>query len=165
MVNAILAVDDKGGIGKNGMLPWPKCDEDLAYFKKMTSGKTVIMGSSTWQSKGMPKPLPNRHNVVSTRNPEQHLGADEYIPYPAMTLIESINSLKERSDIESLFIIGGAKLISEVLLIIDRFYLTRIPGDYSCDTFLPLDKVKQLFHRTVIEKGNSATFETWYRIK
>jgi len=165
MINAILAVDDKGGIGKDGTLPWPKCDEDLAYFKRMTEGKTVIMGSSTWQSKGMPKPLPNRRNVVVTLDPEQHPGADDYIPCKGMSISDSINSLKDWRNIEPLFIIGGARLITEVLLMIDRFYLTRIPGDYDCDTFLPLDKIEQSFHKTVVAKGHEATFETWYRIQ
>jgi dihydrofolate reductase len=44
MINAILACDDKGGIGKNGTLPWPKQSEDLAYFKRMTDAQTVVMG-------------------------------------------------------------------------------------------------------------------------
>src|SRR6056297_2465575 len=105
MINAILACDDRGGIGKDGMLPWPKCEEDLAYFKRMTDGKTVIMGSSTWQSKGMPKPLPNRRNVVVTLSPEKHPGADDYIPRPGMPLAESINSLKDWRNLEPLFII------------------------------------------------------------
>jgi len=165
MINAILAVDDKGGIGKDGMLPWPKNQEDLAYFKRMTEGKTVIMGSATWQSKGMPKPLPNRRNVVVTLSPEKHPGADDYIPRPGMPLAESINSLKDWRNVEPLFIIGGARLITEVLLMIDRFYLTRIPGDYDCDTFLPLNRIEQSFHKTVVAKGHEATFETWYRIR
>jgi len=163
MINAILACDDRGGIGKNGMLPWPKCEEDLAFFKKMTEGKTVIMGSSTWQSKGMPKPLPNRRNVVVTTEPEKHPGADDYIPYQNMNMVDSINSLKDWRGIDPVFIIGGAKLIKEVFLIIDKFYLTRIPGDYDCDTFLPLDRIESTFHRTVVSKGKEAVFETWYR--
>jgi len=165
MINAILAVDDKGGIGKDGMLPWPKNQEDLAYFKRMTDGKTVIMGSATWQSKGMPKPLPNRRNVVVTLNPEKHPGADDYIPRKGMSISDSINSLKDWRDVEPLFIIGGARLITEVLLMIDRFYLTRIPGDYDCDTFLPIDRIENEFHKTVVAKGHEATFETWYRIR
>jgi len=165
MINAILAVDDKGGIGKEGMLPWPKNQEDLAYFKRMTDGKTVIMGSATWQSKGMPKPLPNRRNVVVTLSPEQHPGADAYIPRQGMSLVDSVNSLKDWRDIEPLFIIGGARLINAVFLMIDRFYLTRIPGDYDCDTFLPVDRIEDEFHRTVVAKGHEAIFETWYRIR
>lgn len=163
MIYAILACDDRGGIGKNGTLPWPKQSEDLAYFKRMTDSKTVIMGSATWQSKGMPKPLPNRHNVVVTLHPEQHPGADDYVPYTNIGLIDSIESLKDWRGVEPLFIIGGAKLINEIFLVIDRFYLSRIPGDYDCDTFLPLERIESDFHRTVVAKGKQATYETWYR--
>ena len=165
MISAILACDDKGGIGKNGELPWPKCEEDLAYFKRMTEGKIVIMGSSTWQSKGMPKPLPNRHNVVVTLSPQEHPGADDYIPYSEKGLLESIRDLEDWRGLENVFIIGGAKLINEVFLCIDRFYLSRIPGDYECDTFLPLDKIEDRFHKTIVAKGKQATYETWYRRK
>ena len=165
MISAILACDDKGGIGKDGTLPWPKNQEDLAYFKRMTDGKTVVMGSSTWQSSGMPKPLPNRRNVVVTLSPVQHPGADDYIPYSGSSLTDSIQRLKDWRGIEPVFIIGGARLIEEVLFIIDSFYLTRIPGDYHCDTFLPLAKIESQFHRTVVEKGKEATYETWYKRK
>ena len=164
MISAILACDDKGGVGKEGGLPWPKCEEDLAYFKRMTEGKTVIMGSSTWQSKGMPKPLPNRHNVVVTLSPDRHPGADDYIPYANIGLLASIKQLEDTHVPENVFIIGGANLINEVLLSIDRFYLSRIPGNYNCDTHLPLDRIEANFHKTVVQKGKQATYETWYRL-
>jgi dihydrofolate reductase len=164
MISAILACDDQGGIGKNGTLPWPKNQEDLAYFKRMTDGKTVIMGSSTWQSKGMPKPLPNRYNVVVTLHPGNHPGADEYLPRPGEGLVDGIRSLEDWRGIEPVFIIGGAKLINEVFLSIDRFYLSRIPGNYDCDTFLPMESIETYFHRTIVAKGHEATYETWYRI-
>jgi dihydrofolate reductase len=163
MISAILACDDRGGIGKNGTLPWPKMEEDLAYFKRMTDGKTVIMGSYTWQSKGMPKPLPNRYNVVVTLHPEDHPGADAYLPQKSESLVAGIRSLEDWRGLENVFIIGGAKLINEVFLIIDRFYLSRIPGDYNCDTFLPMEKIESHFHRTVVAQGQEATYETWYR--
>jgi len=164
MISAILACDDRGGVGKDGGLPWPKCEEDLAYFKRMTEGKTVIMGSSTWHSKGMPKPLPNRHNVVVTLSPDRHPGADDYIPYANIGLLSSIKQLEDTRGLENVFIIGGANLINEVLLSIDRFYLSRIPGNYNCDTHLPLDKIEANFHKTVAQKGKQATYETWYRL-
>jgi len=163
MISAILACDDRGGIGKNGTLPWPKMEEDLAYFKRMTDGKTVVMGSSTWQSKGMPKPLPNRYNVVVTLHPEQHPGADAYLPQKGEGPVDGIRSLEDWRGLENVFIIGGAKLISEVFLIIDRFYLSRIPGNYDCDTFLPMENIETYFHKTIVAKGQQATYETWYR--
>jgi len=67
-MKAILACEKNGGIGHRGSMPWPKQDKDLARFKELTLNKTIIMGSGTWEATGMPKPLPNRTNVVvSTR--------------------------------------------------------------------------------------------------
>ena len=163
MINAILACDDRGGIGKDGTLPWPKMSEDLAYFKRMTDSQTVVMGSATWQSKGMPKPLPGRKNVVVTLHPEQHPGADLYLPRKNSGLIDDLRKLEGWHQLTPVWIIGGAKLINEIFLAIDRFYLSRIPGDYNCDTFLPLERIESAFHRTVVSTGEQATYETWYR--
>jgi dihydrofolate reductase len=50
-----------------------------------------------------------------------------------------------------------------VFLIIDRFYLSRIPGNYDCDTLLPMEDIETYFHKTIVAKGQQATYETWYR--
>ena len=62
----IAAVARNGVIGANNALPW-KLPEDLAHFRALTSGHTVIMGRRTWQSLG--RPLKNRQNVIVTRDP------------------------------------------------------------------------------------------------
>src|SRR5574343_394954 len=60
-MKAIIAVEKNGGIGLNGYLPW-KVNEDMQYFKKMTTGGTVIMGNRTWKS--LPSRLKDRVNIV-----------------------------------------------------------------------------------------------------
>lgn len=65
MLSMIFACDEHGVIGKNGDLPW-KQSTDLQHFKTLTLNKTVVMGRKTWDSLG--RPLPNRRNVVMTRN-------------------------------------------------------------------------------------------------
>ena len=70
----VVATDRKGGIGINNTLPW-RLPEDLAFFKRTTSGHTIIMGRKTFDSIG--RPLPNRRNIVVTRNPDwQHAGVE-----------------------------------------------------------------------------------------
>ena len=59
------AQDKKGGIGKNGKLPW-HISEDLKNFKKLTTGHTIIMGRKTWDSLPV-KPLPNRKNIILSK--------------------------------------------------------------------------------------------------
>ena len=67
-IHLIWAQDYDGGIGKNGQLPW-YIPEDLKNFKKITLDSTIIMGRKTWDSLPF-KPLPNRRNIVISRNPE-----------------------------------------------------------------------------------------------
>ena len=66
MFSLIVAVGENNEIGKNNQLLW-HIPEDLKNFKKITMGKTVIMGKNTYKSIG--KPLPNRKNIVLSRNP------------------------------------------------------------------------------------------------
>lgn len=158
-INAILACDDKGGIGKNNTLPWPHNSKDLQWFKSNTSNGIVIMGSSTWVSEGMPKPLPNRRNIVITSRPDDFPGAHDYIETMICEEIKLINNITD----EPVWIIGGASIIEQTLGIIDRFYLSRIPGDYNCDTFIPIRKIKTLFDCTYTQDDEGVKFEIWER--
>ena len=53
-ITAIFAADQKGGIGKDSTLPWPYNSADMKWFKTNTMGKTVVMGSKTWNDPAMP---------------------------------------------------------------------------------------------------------------
>ena len=64
MLSMIFACDENGAIGKAGDLPWRQ-STDLQHFKRITLGKTVVMGRKTWESLG--RPLPQRRNIVMTR--------------------------------------------------------------------------------------------------
>lgn len=157
MINAILACDDHGGIGKNNTLPWPHNSQDLQWFKQHTQNTIVIMGAATWASDGMPKPLPRRYNIVVTSRPENYPGAHAYITKNICEEIKLIDSVANKQ----VWIIGGGKLIEQTLPIIDNFYLSRIAGNYHCDTFIPLDKIKTLFQCSYIEQHDNVTFEIW----
>jgi dihydrofolate reductase len=154
MIKAILACDDSGGIGKNGTLPWPKNSRDLQWFKSNTQGGTVVMGSTTWQDTDMPRPLPNRKNIIcSTKDLSHFPGADAVMNINGITQVLPVMS----NDV--IWIIGGAKLIEATLGIIDEFYLSRIPGNYKCDTFLPLLKINTLFEVAHEEVHPEVTFQ------
>lgn len=109
----IVAIDSKNGIGKNNSIPW-KIKEDLQFFKKMTSGGTVIIGRKTWESLPV-KPLPNRTNIV----------------------LSGSNGIPE--DIPDAWIIGGSSVYRQVLEnnLITEMYVTRVNEDYDCDKFFP----------------------------
>ncbi len=120
----IVAVANNNIIGKNGDLPW-HLPPDLKYFKEVTSGKTVVMGRKCYESIG--KPLPNRKNVILTR--------DVNFAAPCCTIINN----PEDADLTDAFIIGGSEVYNLYLDKCEYLYLTRIFHHYEGDTFLDLD--------------------------
>ena len=142
MIKAILACDDAGGVSKNGTLPWPHNTTDLQWFKNNTAGHVVVMGSTTWEDPHMPRPLPKRVNVLATSRPAEYLGADKYI---SGDLNLSVKRIAEEFPSLITWVIGGPNIIEQTLGVIDEFYISRIPGDYNCDTHLPIRKIDTLF--------------------
>jgi dihydrofolate reductase/thymidylate synthase len=146
-ISVIVATTQKGGIGKDGALPW-KLPADMAHFKKVTmaapSGKmnAVVMGRKTWES--IPEkfgPLAGRVNVVLSRKVAEPEFAS---PYPADVLTASsvedaLKQLGERSDVSEIFAIGGESVYKEALSLpaCGRIFVTRITKDFECDTFFP----------------------------
>ena len=158
MIKAILACDDYGGVSKKGTLPWPHNSVDLKWFKENTAGHVVVMGSTTWEDPHMPRPLPKRTNVLVTTRKDDYPGADGYISGDLNVELKELESMCPGLII---WAIGGPNMIEQSLGVIDEFYLSRIPGAYSCDTFLPLRKIEALFERTWTEAHDEVTFEIW----
>lgn len=125
-VSVIVAVAENGVIGDKNTLLW-HISEDLRNFKRVTSGHPVIMGRKTFDSLG--RPLPNRTNVVITR---QDITIDG---------CEVVHSLDEALALfpaeDEVFVIGGAQIYAEALPRADRFYLTRVHRAYEGDTSFP----------------------------
>lgn len=159
MIKAIMACDSQGGVGNNGNLPWPHNKKDLMHFKKLTAGHTVVMGSGTWNS-GMPKPLPNRRNMVATRNPNFEAPGAELL---LGDISQGLTTLAQSSTV---YIIGGAILLHELIDEIAILHLTRITGKYDCDTFLDLELIQSKFELIDrVEVDNMTTFETYFARK
>lgn len=127
MISVIVAVAQNGIIGGGNSLLW-HISEDLQRFKKITSGHPVIMGRKTFESLG--RPLPNRHNVVITRQ-------KDYAPQ-GVTVVGSLQeALSLFSDTEEVFITGGGEIYAQAMPIADKFYLTTVMHDYDGDTSFP----------------------------
>lgn len=158
MISLIACVDNKNGIGLNGTIPWT-LKPDMKYFRKLTSGATIIMGRLTWESIGS-KPLPNRDNVVITSTPELINGAFSY-----STLDEAI--LMTSSILKPIFIIGGSRIYEEALLNgASKVYLTRIDYDYNCDTTFPFDELRGFeckIGEWLFDGDIKYRFETYYK--
>jgi len=158
MIRAILACDFEGGIGRDGYLPWAHNKKDLAHFKSLTSGAVVVMGRGTWEGKGMPKPLPNRYNVVVTSDRDYVAeGADEVIHDD---LSEHLTRLAQSNTV---YVIGGGVLVNQLIDHIQIFHLTRITGNYNCDAFIDLKAIEEKFVKVdEVEIDNMTRFETYF---
>lgn len=121
----IVAYDRQRGIGVNNTLPW-QLPEDLAYFKRVTSGHPIIMGRKTFDSIG--RPLPNRRNIVVTRNAAWRRDGVDAAP----SLADAIAIAGDDA-----FIIGGAQIFAEAIPLAARILATEIDDTFDCDTFFP----------------------------
>lgn len=158
MIRAILACDDDWGIGKDGDLPWPHNPADLKWFKENTSGGVVAMGKATWDSLPI-KPLPNRDNIVITRSDHD---TDVYgIDYHFINFDKAKIDLVDMSDLQNVWVIGGAQLVSGLLSIIDEIWLSRIKGTYGCDIFLPRDIIESTFELFSSQKEGDVYIDKW----
>lgn len=130
-VNAILAMDMNGGIGKNNALPWPHNHQDMKWFKQNTAGGVVVMGRNTWESLGSKK-LPNRKNIVITKSgvsgdpDEVYFGEMQKL----LQVIQSDNPAK------TIWVIGGADIYRQALPFCENLYLTKFKQEYECDAFI-----------------------------
>lgn len=147
----IVAADDKGGIGKNGTIPW-HLPHDLHRFKLVTQNHIVIMGRKTWES--IPekhRPLPDRYNIVLTHDGKyklpknvDHINSLEEGLKLAHKYIENHSKDKNSADEnpqknKKIFIIGGGKLFEEAIKheACHDIWYTQVKGDFNCDTFFP----------------------------
>lgn len=122
----IVATDPDGGIGVNNSMPW-RLPEDMAHFKSLTTGHPVIMGRKTFDSIG--KALPNRRNIIITRNAGWRAEG-----------VEAVASLAEAVALVGAapaFVIGGAQIYAQALEIADQLIITEIAQRFPCDAFFP----------------------------
>lgn len=108
-------------------MPW-HLPADLAWFKRNTLGKPVIMGRKTWQSIG--KALPGRRNLVISRS-------SSFEPIGAERVESPEAALQAVQDSPEIMIIGGAQIYQQFLPQTDRLYLTLVAADLTGDTYFP----------------------------
>lgn len=121
-------------IGIDNMLPW-RLPADLQYFKRITSGKAIVMGRTTYESLG--RPLPNRTNIVVTRNPDWEGPIGTRVVHSleaALALAESVAVVNSQDEA---LIIGGAEIYAQTLDQVDRLYLTEVDTVVDGDAFFP----------------------------
>ena len=125
-ISLIVAMDEAGTIGRDGALPW-RLPEDLKHFRRLTLGKTVLMGRRTWESLG--KPLDGRRNWVLSRDPSfRPAGCEVFATLEAALAAHGEGELA---------VIGGAELYRQVLPLVRTIHLTRVHARVAGDTAFP----------------------------
>ncbi len=133
----VVALDDCNGIGRNNTIPW-HIKNDLKFFRYVTSQihdqtkqNAIIVGRKTYET--FPKPLPNRLNIVVSRN--RTLANTDY---PNVIRVDSfpeaVQRAKDDAKIENIFIAGGVSIYEEAMKsnLVKRVFVTRVKGDFQC---------------------------------
>lgn len=134
-INALFAVDKFGGMGLNGSLPWPHCPEDMAYFKKLTTGHVVVMGRNTWDDPKMPKPLVGREVYIATNRFLPNEGNAKVI---SGDFKEQLLLLEQAHPKQIIWVIGGPTILAQCDGVLDKIYLTHYAKSYKIDSRIDL---------------------------
>lgn len=148
-MNLIVAVDGNWAIGNNGDLLC-KNPIDMKFFKETTTGKVVIMGRKTLESFPKQKPLPNRTNIVLSRNNE----------IDGCIVVNSIDELLikvKNYDDDDLFVIGGGQIYKELLPYCKKAYVTKMKNIFKADTYFP--NLDELDDWEMVDKSEDFKYE------
>lgn len=126
-ISLIVAAATNNVIGRDGRLPW-HLSEDLKRFKRLTTGKPVIMGRLTHEAIG--KPLPDRRNIVISSRNDLDIEGCEVVATPEAALALAAGA-------EEIMVIGGGNVYEQVLPMAGRIYMTRVDAMPDGDTFFP----------------------------
>jgi len=156
MIALIAAVAENNVIGAKNDLPW-NIPEDLARFKKLTTGKTVLMGRNTFQSvmKRLGKPLPNRTSAVLTRDP------NEKFPDGVLTYISLEAALRDFKE-KDLYVIGGGEIYAQTIAHADKLYITHVERSVDGDVYFPKFRMED-WSLAEEEKHEGYRFATYER--
>lgn len=160
-VSLIVAMDLERGIGKNNDLMWHLPD-DMKFFKETTSGQIVVMGRKNFES--IPerfRPLPNRQNVVLTRN-------SNYVA-EGCEVFNSLDSCLEsykNEDERTVFIIGGGEIYRLALEagVVDEMFITHVNKKYEAETFFPDFDLKKWSVETILQHAQDDRHEASFTI-
>jgi Dihydrofolate reductase len=131
-ISAIVAMDQKRGIGKGGTIPW-RIPGEQKMFKEITMPHPMVMGRKTFESLG--RILPGRPHIVITRDTNYKIEGVTVVH----SLEEALRQAQGEQNSDEIFVIGGGQVFKEALEkgLVDRLYLTIAEGDFAADTFFP----------------------------
>ena len=128
----VVAVAKNRVIGSHNSIPW-YIPEDLKHFKDATIGKPVLMGKNTFDSivKHLGKPLPDRKNIVVSRDPG-------FLPTEGVVLYRSLEEALERLKNEpEVMVAGGGQIYAQLINKADKLMLTEVHKEIDGDVLFP----------------------------
>ena len=144
MLSIIVAVAKNNVIGKDNKLIW-HLPEDLKRFKKITSGKNIIMGRKTFESLG--RILPNRKHIILSNDMEMNIDDESVV------VLDDISKLKNYVDSEEEnFVIGGATIYKLLMPMCDKLYITHIDEEFVGDVYFPEIDLS-VWKKEIVEDG------------
>lgn len=160
-VSLIVAMDLDRGIGKNNDLMW-HLPSDMRFFKETTSGHIVVMGRKNYES--IPekyRPLPNRENVVLTRN-SSYVAENCAVFHSLEDCLTEYQSETERT----VFIIGGGEIYRRALElgVVEEMYISHVNHSYGADTFFPEFDLKAWNVETILEQPKDDRHEASFSV-
>lgn len=129
-ISIVVAMDQNGVIGKGNLLPW-RLPDDMRWFKQITMGKPVVMGRKTYES--IPakfRPLPGRHTIVLSRNPD-------FAAVGATAVTSPTAAIKAAGSVPEILIGGGSQIYTVFLPQVTRIYLTHVHAELNGDAYFP----------------------------
>jgi len=151
----IAAVAKNRVIGRDNQLIW-NIQEDMAHFKALTAGHTVVMGRKTWES--LPprfRPLPGRRNIVISRQADYAA--------PGAEVVNSLeNALKLAASAALVFIIGGEQIYTQAMALADRLEITEVDLEPEGDAWFP-EIAAVNWEKTAKTEGSGYAFVTYQK--
>ena len=157
----IAGVAENGVIGSDQTIPW-RVPSDMAFFKKTTMGKPIVMGRKQFETVG--KPLPGRTNIVITRQPGYQPEGVLVFHDVEIALAEA-GKIAEADGVDEIMIIGGGELYAQLMARADRLYITHIDLSPSGDVRFPAIAPEQWTVIDLPEVAPSPRDEATYRVK
>jgi len=132
-ISMIAGVAENGVIGTEQTIPW-RIPSDMAFFKRTTMGKPVIMGRKQYET--VRRPLPGRTNIVLTRQSGYSAeGIEVFADVDAA--LEHAKKIAARDGVDEIMIIGGGDLYAQLMPRADRLYISHIDLSPKGEVYFP----------------------------
>ena len=157
----IAGVAENGVIGSDQTIPW-RVPSDMAFFKRTTMGKPVVMGRKQYETVG--KPLPGRTNIVVTR--QTGYQPDGVLVFQSIdAALAKAREIAEADGVDEIMIIGGGEIYAQLMNRADRLYITHIDLHPAGDVRFPAVAPEQWAVVDLPEVTPSPKDEATYRVK